>query len=128
MRLSVAGIVWDQGRVFIAQRSGGGDMGDKWEFPGGKVEEGETDKEALVREYLEEFAVSITVGPLLGSADFEHRGIPRRVNAYRVDFVSRNFILSEHSRWRWAAFDEIEQLDFVDSDRRLLPALKLYFK
>jgi 8-oxo-dGTP diphosphatase len=128
MLFSVAGIAWERGKVFIAQRAGGGDMGGKWEFPGGKVEEGETDSEALVREYLEEFAVSVTVGSLLGGDDFEHRGVGRRVNAYRVDFLSRDFILSEHTRWRWAAFDEIDQLDFVDSDRKLLPALKLYFK
>jgi 8-oxo-dGTP diphosphatase len=128
MRKSVAGIAWDQGRVFIAQRSGGGAMGERWEFPGGKVEEGETDQEALIREYREEFAVSIQVGPFLGSAGFEHQGIAHRVNSYRVSFLSRDFTLSEHSRWRWAGFDEIEQLDFVDSDRKLLPALKLYFK
>jgi 8-oxo-dGTP diphosphatase len=127
MRKSVAGIAWEQGKAFIARRSGSGDMGERWEFPGGKVEEGETDKEALFREYQEEFAVSVSVGPLLGSADFEHRGIPYRVNAYIVNFMNRDFVLSEHTRWCWASLDEIERLDFVDSDRKLLPALKRYF-
>jgi 8-oxo-dGTP diphosphatase len=131
--LSVAGIAWDAGRFFIARRVSGGAMGDKWEFPGGKVEEGESCEVALNREYREEFAVGIRIGAFLGSADFEHRGIPRVVKAYRIFFADTAdlrsvFKLSEHTQWRWASLDEIEGLDdagaFVDSDRRLLPTLK----
>jgi 8-oxo-dGTP diphosphatase len=68
--------------------------------------------------------VGIRLGAFLGSADFEHRGIPRLVKAYRIFFDHTNFKLSEHTEWRWASFEEIEGLDFVDSDRRLLPALQ----
>jgi 8-oxo-dGTP diphosphatase len=127
--LSVAGIAWDAGRYFIARRVSGGAMGDRWEFPGGKVEEGESDEDALKREYREEFGVDVTMGAFLGSAAFEHRGIPRMVKAYRIFFndtldLRTAFTLSEHTEWRWAALDEIDGLDFVDSDRKLLPALK----
>jgi 8-oxo-dGTP diphosphatase len=125
---SVAGIAWDNGKFFIAQRLDRGDMGGRWEFPGGKVDPGESHQEALKREYLEEFALEIAVGNFLGSALFEHRGIERRVNAYRVFFsaalAATDFILTEHTQWRWASLEEIEQLDFVDSDRKLLPVLK----
>ncbi|MFP3043017.1 NUDIX domain-containing protein [Treponema primitia] len=124
MHTSVAGIAWDNGRFFIAQRISGGEMGDRWEFPGGKVEEGESDEMALKREYDEEFGVGITIGAFLGSAVFEHRGIERRVNAYRIFFSNTNFKLSEHTQWRWAALEEIERLPFVDSDLKLVPALK----
>jgi 8-oxo-dGTP diphosphatase len=123
MGRSIAGIALDQGRVFIARRVSGGDMGDKWEFPGGKVEEGESDEEALRREYQEEFGVPITIGPLLGSVSFEHRGL-HRLNAYRIFFSDTRFKLSEHTQWRWASLDEIEKLDFVDSDRKLTPDLR----
>jgi 8-oxo-dGTP diphosphatase len=99
-------------------------MGDKWEFPGGKVEEGESDEDALKREYLEELGVPVTVGTPVGSAFFEHRGIPRQVNAYRIFFADTNFKLSEHSQWRWASLDEIEHMDFVGSDLKLLPEIK----
>jgi 8-oxo-dGTP diphosphatase len=131
--LSVAGIAWDAGRFFIARRTGGGAMGDKWEFPGGKVEEGESDEEALKREYLEEFGVGVLTGAFLGSATFEHRGIPRMVKAYRIFFADTADLrsalkLSEHTQWRWASLNEIEGLAdagaFVDSDRKLLPSLK----
>jgi 8-oxo-dGTP diphosphatase len=122
---SVAGISIDQGMFFIAQRKPGGALGEKWEFPGGKVEPGETDQEALVREYQEELGVSITIGPFLGAASFEHRGV-NRVYAYQVYFSAYHITLSEHTAWRWARLDEIEHLDFADSDRKLLPYLKAY--
>jgi 8-oxo-dGTP diphosphatase len=65
------------------------------------------------------------VGDFLGSAVFKHRDLACRVNAYRVFFpAAAVFTLAEHAQWRWASLDEIEQLDFVDSDRKLLPALK----
>jgi 8-oxo-dGTP diphosphatase len=124
MQRSVAGIAWNCDKFFIAQRLCGGAMGDKWEFPGGKVDGGESDQEALRREYREEFGLEIAVGDYLGSALFKHQGIERQVRAYRVFFSAANLILTEHTRWRWASFEEIEQLDFVGSDRKLLPALK----
>jgi 8-oxo-dGTP diphosphatase len=120
---SVAGIAVKDGRFFIAQRRAGGDLGEKWEFPGGKVEQGESDEEALRREYLEEFGVLIQTGPFLGSASFEHYGKTHTVNAYRVYFSGGDLTLREHKRWRWADFEEIATLDFAESDRKLLPAL-----
>jgi 8-oxo-dGTP diphosphatase len=102
-------------------------MGGKWEFPGGKVEEGESDEDALVREYYEELGVPVRTGALLGSASFEHHGCIHTVNAYRIYFSSRSFSLREHTEWRWASPEEIEELDFVESDRKLIPALKPYF-
>jgi 8-oxo-dGTP diphosphatase len=120
---SVAGIAVKGGRFFIAQRRAGGDLGGKWEFPGGKVEQGESDEEALCREYREEFGVPIQTGPFLGSASFEHYGKTYIVNAYRVYFSGGDFTLHEHKRWRWADFEEIKALDFAESDLKLLPAL-----
>jgi 8-oxo-dGTP diphosphatase len=121
---SVAGIAREEGRYFIARRVSGGVMGGKWEFPGGKAEEGESDGEALVREYAEEFAVPIRVGELLGTVSFVHQGRRRILNAYGINFLKTDFRLSEHSEWRWAALEEMETLDFVDSDRKLFEALK----
>jgi 8-oxo-dGTP diphosphatase len=121
---SVAGIAREGDRYFIARRIPGGAMGEKWEFPGGKAEEGETDGEALVREYAEEFAVPVRVGELLGTTSFVHKGRRRILNAYQVSFVKTDFRLNEHTEWRWATLEEMERLDFVDSDRKLFEALK----
>jgi 8-oxo-dGTP diphosphatase len=117
---SVAGIAVKDGAFFIARRNQGGDLGEKWEFPGGKVEEGESDEQALVREYREEFGVAIETGPFLGSAAFIHHGQERSLCAYRVSFPEERISLREHSQWRWARREEIAGLDFAPSDRRLL--------
>lgn len=126
-KISVAGIAFEGGKLFIARRIPGGDLGEKWEFPGGKAEKGEGDEEALIREFREEFNTGIRVGAFLASAVFEHRGIRRRLKAYRVAFTAHEFTLAEHTEWAWASFEEIEKLAFAESDRKLFPALKNYF-
>jgi 8-oxo-dGTP diphosphatase len=125
---SVAGIARKGDKIFIARRLPSGDLGNKWEFPGGKVEEGESDGEALVREYDEEFGVPVIPGPLLASASFEHNGKTYSLNAYEIRLQSLDFTLREHSVWRWADMAEIESLDFAGSDKKLLSALKAYFR
>jgi 8-oxo-dGTP diphosphatase len=127
MRRSVAGIAADGTLVFIARRVSGGSMGNKWEFPGGKVEDGETDTDALIREFQEEFSVAVKVGKRLAQAVFENRNAPVRLAAYEVFFESRDFVLSEHTEWKWESFDKIEGLDFADSDLLLLPELRVFF-
>jgi 8-oxo-dGTP diphosphatase len=128
MRHSVAGIAIEGGKVFIARRKAGGDIGGKWEFPGGKVEEGEGDADALRREFLEEFGAAVTAGPLLATAEFTHNEQRFSLNAYRIFFTSLHFNMREHDEWRWAALEEIEALDFAGSDRLLLPQLQAYLK
>jgi 8-oxo-dGTP diphosphatase len=127
---SVAGIAVKGGALFIARRKSGGDLGGKWEFPGGKVEEGENDRAALLREYREEFGLDIETGPLLASSSFEHKDNTFSLNAYRVFFEGgepgSRICLEEHTEWRWAALEDIEKMDFADSDRGLFPALKAY--
>jgi 8-oxo-dGTP diphosphatase len=125
MAESVAGIARNGDAFFIACRKNGGDMGGKWEFPGGKVEKGESGAEALIREFREELSVDIEVGPLLGNAVFEHRGETRNLSAYAVSFRTTDFVLREHTEWRWARPEEIRELDFAGSDRGLFAALGL---
>lgn len=123
---SVAGIAVRDGKIFIARRVPGGSLSECWEFPGGKVEGSESDEEALIREFQEEFGIGINVGRFIGSAEFEHKNISRRLNAYEVFFQSDDFVLCEHTSWRWTALDEIEQCDFAGSDRKLIPAIRKY--
>jgi 8-oxo-dGTP diphosphatase len=126
--VSVAGIAIEGLQLFIAHRKPGGDLGGKWEFPGGKVEKGEKDSDALIREFQEELGVRVSPGPFLGTSSFEHRGTVRTLRAYRIYFAEKDFKPREHSEWRWAGFEEIEKLDFADSDRLLFPALKTYLQ
>ncbi len=120
---SVAGIVVKDGKFLVARRIPGGAMSEKWEFPGGKVEPGETDQEALEREFNEEFSVNVRVGASLANARFEHGGRSIELGAFQVFLGSEAFVLTEHTEWRWVRFEEISALDFADSDRKLLPQL-----
>ncbi|MDR1318982.1 MAG: NUDIX domain-containing protein [Treponema sp.] len=121
---SVAGIAVKGNKLFIVRRGAGGDLGGKWEFPGGKAEEGESDEAALEREYREELGVRAGVGPLLASSFFAHNGMNFSLNAYRVSFDEKDVRLSEHTEWRWAGLEDIRNLDFADSDRKLLDPLE----
>ena len=127
MKRSVAGIAVENGLVFIARRLSGGSMGDRWEFPGGKVEVGEADGIALKREYQEEFGLDVEVGVFLAQAVFDHGTDRFSLHAYRVIMNGTPRILTEHSEWRWANFQELESLYFADSDRKLFPALMKTF-
>ena len=129
-KCSVAGIAINGKLIFIAMRKESGAMGGKWEFPGGKVEKGEDDAAALRREFLEEFGVNISVGSRLAVSGFRHKDTDYSLNAYLIGFNRGeepcNTRLSEHITSRWSTLDEINGLDFVDSDRTLFPALKNY--
>ncbi len=121
---SVAGIILRDGRIFAARRPPGGQLGGKWEFPGGKVEEGEDDLEALARELAEEFDARVRVGALVAETSFAHRGRPRALSAYLVELEPGAALLpKEHAELRFSSLPELEALDLVDSDRKLLPAI-----
>jgi 8-oxo-dGTP diphosphatase len=128
MKLSVAAIAVHEGKLFIAKRVSGGDMGGKWEFPGGKAEAGEDAKAALVREMKEEFGVSVTVGGKIASGSFVHKGVEHILDAYLISLSDRRFSPVEHTEWRWADFDEIKALfaegEFTPSDYALLPQIR----
>lgn len=123
---SVAGILVYDSLIFIGLRLAQGSMGGKWEFPGGKVEEGETCEQALIREFREEFETDIDVGEQLAQAVFIHKNVPVTLYAFRVYLKSDDilWVLSEHTAVKWVSLDEISKLNFVDSDLLLLDQLK----
>jgi 8-oxo-dGTP diphosphatase len=125
LKRSVAGIALNEGRYLIAKRLPGGDMGGRWEFPGGKIEEGEDCWKALEREFMEEFGIKVKATLPIGEAVFKHGEQDFLLSAFWVELPRNlmNIALTEHSEWRWASLDEILELDFTDSDRKLLPFL-----
>ena len=126
---SVAGIAFKDGKFFIGKRVNKGQMANRWEFPGGKGEDGESDKISLAREFEEEFGIQIEVGEQIAFATFTHGDEERELYAYEISFEipKDGYTLTEHTDTGWATFDEIEKLEFVDSDRLLLPQLKKHF-
>ena len=124
-KTSIACIAFKDKKVFIAHRNPTGQMGGRWEFPGGKVEQGETDEQSIVRELREEFGVTVKVGKQIASAAFKHNGDDFSLHAYLVEFphdgIQKPFALTEHTEYRWAELAEIPTLNFVDSDMLIYP-------
>jgi 8-oxo-dGTP diphosphatase len=127
---SIAGIIVVDNLVFIGKRLPQGQMGNRWEFPGGKVEAGETHQEALLREFQEEFMIDIEVGECIAKADFKHNDDTVNLFAYEIkikDIDNVSWILSEHTDVNWVSFDKISELEFVDSDLLLLTQIRNFY-
>jgi 8-oxo-dGTP diphosphatase len=118
---SIAGIAIRGSAVFVARRKPGGSMGGRWEFPGGKLEPGETDRDAAVREYREEFELGIVVGQAIGASSFSNAGKVYELAAVLVGFDGEPMTLHEHDQYRWVGREALVELDLADSDRSLLP-------
>lgn len=132
MSNSVACIVYKDGKVLIAHRTAKGDMGNRWEFPGGKVDAGEDDKMAIVREIQEEFGVKAFPGEKITSCSFFHKDKECFLNAYSVtlehDGIAEPYVLTEHTEYKWVDPKVIADLNFVDSDLKIYPAVMEYLE
>jgi 8-oxo-dGTP diphosphatase len=114
--------------VLVAQRSGG-PYGGFWEFPGGKVEPGESDLSALVREIGEELGVAIVPQAFLGEVllDGVVGGGPAGSSTLRVWWARLSGgspVAHEHTELRWLRADELDALDWIEADRPMLPAVR----
>lgn len=124
MNTSVAAIILAGGKVLVARRAFGGALGGLWEFPGGKLEAGETEPEALVREFDEEFGVALKPVKSLGETSFMNKGVDRRLAAWLAEIPGdAKLELREHLACRWVGQAELSTLDLADSDRKLLPCI-----
>ncbi|NLD10358.1 (deoxy)nucleoside triphosphate pyrophosphohydrolase [Aminicella lysinilytica] len=118
----VAAIIIEDGRVFATQR-GYGEFKDGWEFPGGKIEPGETPVAALVREIEEELDTVIDVGRLLTTVDYDYPSFHLTMHCYLCKVVSGDLILKEHEAARWLAKDELMAVDWLPADLGIIGML-----
>lgn len=114
-----------EGRFFLARRKATGAQALRWEFPGGKCDADHDERRCLVREFLEEFGVAITVGDELGSVPFSHGGRDYILVGYRVEMEREPLELREHIDSGWFLPDEVLALDLADSDRLLFETMTL---
>ncbi|GAB1432727.1 pyrimidine (deoxy)nucleoside triphosphate diphosphatase [Spirochaetota bacterium] len=121
---SVAGIAIRNKKIFAAKRREGGSMGGKWEFPGGKLESGESEAEAVIREYAEEFGLNVLPVKVIGNSSFTNDLKHYSLTAYHIKFDGEPLFLLEHYETAWLGLPELEQLDLSDSDRSLLGFVK----
>ena len=124
MYISTAAVAEKDNSYFVAKRKPGGALSRKWEFPGGKVDPGETPIQGLKREILEELNIDVRIGHEICRGKFSHKGKEFELRAYSVEFVSEEFQLAEHTEWKWASIDEISNMDFAPSDQVVIDTLK----
>ncbi|MGA2478145.1 MAG: (deoxy)nucleoside triphosphate pyrophosphohydrolase [Spirochaetia bacterium] len=123
--LVTAAIIEQDGRVFIAKRRPGKHMGGKWEFPGGKIEPGESPEESLARELREELAVEAQVGEFLCRCSYAGDGVSLELLVYRASISAGTPQLLEHQEMRWVLPEELLSYDLADSDRKVVENLFL---
>lgn len=121
-----AAVVWREGRVLLTRRPPGGPFGLKWEFPGGKLEPGESAEQALVRELREELGVgSVTQGTLAVETHEYAHGLVVELHFVRCELDSLDFTPSpEVHEARWSRPSEVDPSDLLEADRGFLAALR----
>ena len=111
-----AAILVKDAKVLIAKRKSSDKLPDKWEFPGGKVEAGETPPECLKREMQEEFGIDVFVGKFLGESVYHYHHGSIRLLAYLVRWQAGNLSLKDHADYAWVTYDRLEEFDFSPAD------------
>jgi len=95
----VCGIIWQDGKVFIARRKPEKSLGGYWEFPGGKIEEGEEVQKALIRELHEELGMEVQIKNYFGTNVHHYENFTIELIAYECVFISASFILKDHDEF-----------------------------
>ena len=115
----VAAVIQKDGKIFATQR-GYGEFKDGWEFPGGKVEPGETQEQALVREIKEELNTEIEVGDLIAVIDQDYPGFHLTLSCYWAQVKSVALELLEHEAAKWLSREQLQTVDWLPADKQLV--------
>ena len=120
----VAGAIIKEGYVFAAQRGNKGETKFKWEFPGGKIEPGETPKQALARELFEELKIKVKVHERITNIVDEYPTQVLHIDTYRCELLEGTPTLTEHINMAWSNKEELDKLEFSPADKPTLEKIK----
>jgi 8-oxo-dGTP diphosphatase len=119
----VAAVIRYGDKIFATQR-GYGELKDGWEFPGGKIEDGETPQEALKREIYEELETEISVGDLIATIEYDYPTFHLAMDCFWCEIVKGNLVLKEHEAAKWLDKDSIDDVEWLPADITLVKNIK----
>lgn len=120
----VAAIITHNDQIFATQR-GYGEFKDGWEFPGGKMEPGETPQQALVREIREELDTEIEVGSLVETVEYDYPNFHLTMHCFLCTIRSGELVLKEHEAAKWLTREELDSVDWLPADVKVVEKLKV---
>ena len=121
----VAAVIRDGDRIFATAR-GYGEYKGWWEFPGGKIEAGETPEEALVREIREELDTEIRVGALIDTIEYDYPTFHLSMDCFWAEVVAGRLVLKEAEDARWLTKDTLESVQWLPADASLIEHIKAF--
>ncbi|AUC61510.1 8-oxo-dGTP diphosphatase [Cyanobacterium sp. HL-69] len=124
LRIGTAVIVDDEGLILIDKRRNKGSMANKWEFPGGKFEEGENAQECIVREIKEELGIDIEVGKHLINVKHDYPHLSLTLMVYYARIISGKPQTIECAEIRWVKPEELDNFDFPDANYQIIEKIK----
>lgn len=125
IRVSAA-VIHRDGKIFATQR-GYGEYKGKWEFPGGKREEGESGEEALYREIREELDSKVKIEKLICTTDYDYPTFHLTMDVYLSTLIEGKLTLLEHEDAQWVSLDSIDDLDWLPADWSVIDEIKKHF-
>ena len=120
----VAAIIIEDRKVFATQR-GYGDFKGGWEFPGGKIDAGETPKEALIREIKEELDTEVEVFELLDTIEYDYPNFHLSMDCFICKIKTGNLVLKEHEASAWLTKDTLYSVDWLPADQGLISQIEV---
>ena len=123
----VAAIIIENDKVFATQR-GYGEFKDGWEFPGGKIEPGETPEEAIVREIKEELDTEVEVIELLDTVEYDYPNFHKSMGSFICKIKSGDLVLKEHEAAKWLTKDTLGSVEWLPADMGLVREIEKYLK